>query len=216
MTQRTALIALTFVTFCTVSAQNLQLHYDFEREHPTSTFEMFKPDDWGSTFLFIDFDYDAEVKSAYGEFAREFRLGDSGFAAHIEYNGGLTNEFSFGNAYLAGIAYNWLAEDFNSGVSFQVMYKHITQTPTDEPHNFQLTLVWFVNFLQGKMTFSGFADFWKEDLFFGKSYVFLAEPQLWYNVNSHFSIGTEIELSNNFGGIEGFEIRPTAAVKWTF
>jgi len=199
-----------------VYGQNLQYHYDFDREHPTSTFEMFKPDEWGSTFMFIDFDYDPEVKSAYGEFAREFKLGDTGFAAHVEYDGGLTNEFSFGNAYLAGIAYNWLSSDFSKGFSLQMMYKYITHTPSDKPNNFQVTAVWFINFLNGKMTFSGFADFWKEELFFGKDYVFLSEPQIWYHVTDHFSIGSEIEFSNNFGGYDGFKIRPTAAVKWTF
>lgn len=211
--------AFLLLTVCALSAQNVQLHWDFEREHPTSTIEMFKPDDWGSTFFFIDFDYnegDGEASSAYGEIAREWNIGDSGFAAHIEYNGGLTNEFSFGNAYLGGIAYNWLADDFSKGISFQVMYKHITQTPTDKPHNFQLTTVWFYNFLNDKMTFNGFADFWKEDMFTGKGYVFLAEPQIWYHVNDHFSWGTEIELSNNFGGQTGFKVRPTAVVRWTF
>lgn len=207
---------LTFLAVSAVTAQNLQLHYDFERENPTSTFEMFKPDEWGSTYMFIDFDYDTEVQSAYGEIAREFNFGSSGFAAHVEYDGGLTRDFSFGNAYLGGVAYNWLADDFSKGFSVQVMYKYITKTPTDKPNNFQLTAVWFINFLEGKMTFSGFADFWKEDLFFGKGYVFLSEPQLWYNVNEHFSVGGELELSNNFGGVEGFEVRPTLAVKWNF
>lgn len=214
--KKLALFIFAVTTVMTLHAQNLQLHYDFEREHPTSTFEMFKPDEWGSNFIFIDFDYDAEVTSAYGEFAREFNIGDNGFAAHIEYDGGLTNEFSFGNAYLGGVAYNWLADDFNKGFSLQVMYKYITQTPTDKPNNFQITAVWFINFMDGKMTFSGFADFWKEDTFFGKGYIFLAEPQIWYHVNKHFDIGSEIELSNNFGGIEGFEVRPTLAVKWNF
>lgn len=42
-----------------LSAQNLQLHYDFgqDRKFFTSTLEMFKPDTLGSTFWFVDFDF---------------------------------------------------------------------------------------------------------------------------------------------------------------
>jgi hypothetical protein len=54
------------------SAQNLQLHRDFERGHFTTTFEMFKMDKWGNTFTFIDFDYDGErgINQGYFEIAR--------------------------------------------------------------------------------------------------------------------------------------------------
>jgi hypothetical protein len=52
------------ILFCAISffgadkakAQNLQLFYDAGRGCATSTVEMFRPDDGGSTFFFIDFD----------------------------------------------------------------------------------------------------------------------------------------------------------------
>ena len=50
-----------------LQAQNIQLHYDFGRSlydkdlkgRPllTSTVEKFHPDNWGSTYFFIDMDY---------------------------------------------------------------------------------------------------------------------------------------------------------------
>ncbi|MBR2606568.1 MAG: DUF5020 family protein [Bacteroidaceae bacterium] len=46
-------------------------------------------------------------------------------------------------------------------------------------HNFQITGVWGIKFLEGWSTFSGFADFWSE----GSTYIFLSEPQLWINLN---------------------------------
>ena len=66
----------------------------------------------------------------------------------------------------------------------------------------------------------GFLDYWREDrnLNFDDEtakYVFMAEPQLWYNATSNVSIGTEIEVSNNFIA-EEIKIMPTAAVKWNF
>ena len=48
--------------------------------------------------------------------------------------------------------------------------------------------------------------------------VMLTEPQLWYNITEHLSVGTEIEVSNNFitNFYDGttFFVNPTLAVKW--
>ena len=51
--------------------------------------------------------------------------------------------------------------------------------------------------------------------------IFITEPQLWYNVGKHLgcenlNIGTEIELSNNFGSTNGFKCRPCLGAKWIF
>jgi len=69
--------------------------------------------------------------------------------------------------------------------------------------------------LEKKLTFAGFADFWKEEMFWGTDFRFLSEPQLWYNFNKNFSLGTEIELSNNFVA-KGFDVMPTIGAKVTF
>ena len=55
-----------------VEAQNIQLHYDVRRNCATSTVEMFRADNYGSTFFFIDMDYSPKVTGAYGEISREF------------------------------------------------------------------------------------------------------------------------------------------------
>jgi hypothetical protein len=56
------LSAVLFFAFAlTLSAQNIQQHYDFgkDRDYFTTTLEMFKPDEYGSTYFFVDFDYNA-------------------------------------------------------------------------------------------------------------------------------------------------------------
>ena len=68
--------------------------------------------------------------------------------------------------------------------------------------------------LNNKLTFSGFADWWKQETA-GGDFIFLAEPQIWYNVTKNFSVGGEIELSKNFVSSD-FEAYPTAAIKWNF
>ena len=67
----TAVIAMLIFTDISASAQNVQLFYDTERECKTTTIEMFKPDSFGSTFFFADFDYSPKVSGAYWEIARE-------------------------------------------------------------------------------------------------------------------------------------------------
>ena len=92
-----------------VSAQNLQVHYDMgeDRGYVTTTIEMFKPDQWGSTFFFVDMEHDTDsgnsVSFSYMEIARALKFWDSPFALQVEYNGGTY----INNAWLAGAQYTW-------------------------------------------------------------------------------------------------------------
>ena len=114
-------ILLTFSIIILVvlitKSQNLQLHHDFgeDRNFITTTLEMFKPDKWGNTFFFVDMDYNNGVELAYWEIAREIKIGEIPLAIHVEHNGGLTNNFSFGNAWLLGPSYSKNAKDFSKG-----------------------------------------------------------------------------------------------------
>ncbi|RKE03569.1 DUF5020 family protein [Marinifilum flexuosum] len=197
------------------NAQNLQLHRDFDRGHFTTTFEMFKMDKWGNTFTFIDFDYDADngINQGYFEIARVLKTEKMPVGLHIEYNGGVGNADNFGytinDAWIFGV--NYAKGGAKSGFSTYAGYKAIKDA---DDANFQITGTWYVNFFDGKMTFSGFADLWTENGLSDDT-VFLTEPQLWYNVSKNFSFGSEVEISNNFAG-DDFEVRPTLAVKWNF
>lgn len=223
-------------------AQNLQVHYDFgrhiysddepSRQAVTATFEQFKADNLGSWFYFIDLDVDNKgMAGAYTEISREFNFykpcDNATLSAHVEYDGGLNRGGSFQQAGLVGAAWNGHNADFSKTYSLQVMYKQFfgdKEFGHDAYGSFQVTGVWGLNFADGKATFSGFADLWSEKQYWdGKRHlVFLAEPQLWYNVSSKFSVGTEVELSNNFiyssknGKNDKFYVNPTLAVKYNF
>jgi hypothetical protein len=210
-----------------VKAQNLQLHYDFgpDRGYLTSTIEKFAPDNYGSTFFFVDFNYSPDgPKEAYWEISRELKNWDLPISLHLEYDGGLNTGMQFNNAYLFGGAYNWNASDFSKGFSFQALYKHIQGNQS--PHNIQLTTVWYLHMLEGKLSFTGFVDFWTEkhtvsndgfvNDFQDVGFVILSEPQLWYKLNDSFSLGGEVELSYNFAGVAGMNACPTLGVKWIF
>jgi hypothetical protein len=205
--------------------QNLQLHYDFLKDardknasgrgYLTSTVEMFKPDKWGSTYFFIDMDYNSPrggVSMAYWEIDRDMKLGDFPLMAHIEYNGGMNQFTSFDNAWLFGASYPFKIN--NAFMSVYAAYKAISK----QKPNMQVTGTWNSTMCNGKFTLSGFADLWSEDKTGnGKKLIFLTEPQFWYNFSQNFSTGSEIEISNNFVfNSNKLEIFPTVAVKWTF
>ena len=224
-----ALLAMTI----SANAQNIQLHYDFGRhlypdqeegrQSVTMTLEQFKADKWGSWFYFVDVDFSNKfVEGAYTEISREFNIGKKGFAAHVEYDGGLNRFGSFQHSALLGGAWNGHSGDFSKTYSVQLMYKRFFKSYeyTSAYNSFQLTGVWGLNF--GKsFTFSGFIDFWRgEDADGHGQLVILSEPQFWYNCNEHLSFGSEIEISNNFiyntYDDKSFFINPTLAVKWNF
>ena len=143
--------------------------------------------------------------------------------AYVEYNGGNTNRFSINNAYMGGMTYTYNNPSFSSGFSLTTMYKNIQKH--DQPNNYQFTGTWYVHFgKNGIGTFIGFADFWREKQPGIGDFVFLAEPQIWFNfyklkgISDQFklSIGTEVKLRNNFAFVKGFYAIPTLAVKWSF
>lgn len=219
-----------------VKAQNLQVHYDFgkERKMITTTLEMFKPDKYGSTFFFVDMDYSNDTRGvtngvslAYWEIARSFKWNESQkFEARIEYNGGNVTGFPIKNALLAGGQYTFNSADYSKILTLQANLKQIQggNKTGENLTSFQLTAVWALQLMEGKLSLLGFADFWREDVgvlldngtWENREYVFLTEPQIWYNTCKNFSVGGEIEISNNFGANDGFMVNPTLAVKWTF
>ena len=104
----------------------------------------------------------------------------------------------------------------------------------------QFTFVWGRRDLFGVqgLSFNGFLDVWGQEHYVAprkwtsdgfeitgpdelSHVVMITEPQIWYSVGQHFgcpnlNVGTEIELSVNFGGAKGFWCRPCLGLKWVF
>lgn len=236
---RKSLLTLTLFIFAMFTyAQNIQLHFDprhglhsdtFDKNYFTATFEMFKPDKWGSTFMFVDLDFNqsrGNIGLAYMEIARDIKLGKSPIMAHAEFNGGIgkANEsgFSIPNAYLVGPSYATNVSGVNLSSYFVYKYNAFKKTSND----IQWTVTWGTNLCNNKITLSGFLDIWTENKdrgeiytagMSGKKVVLLTEPQVWYNLNQNLALGTEIEISNNFLPASNKTlVNPTIAAKWNF
>lgn len=227
-----ALFLLVLLSAQTAKAQNIQVLYDTERDCVTSTVEMFRPDVFGSTYFFVDFDYSPKTTGAYWEISRELCFWKksklSWLSVHVEFDGGLNDvSGSFNNSWLAGLTYSGHSKDFSKTWSVSAMYKLIPDTKNSagklREHNFQITGVWGIEFAKGWCTFSGFVDFWREMRpWQGTEFICISEPQFWINLNRikgweniNLSIGGEVELSNNFVE-KGFRAMPAIGGKWTF
>ncbi len=233
-----AFAALAF-GFAAKAQTNLQTFYDFgkDRDHFTTTLEGFYNDNWGNTFFFIDYDYNAKndkkvnqaPSGSYMEIARCLNFWqDSQLAPvslQVEYNGlvGYNQNFLFGVDYFLHNA------DFSNTFNFKLLYKTFSEgIKSDLP--LQFTFVWGMQDIFGVqgLRFSGFADIWGEKVYTfmeketeERNFVFISEPQIWYNLGRHFGcdnfhIGSEVELSVNFAGYDGFYARPCLGTKWVF
>ena len=172
---------------------NIQIQYDFgeKRQNITTTLEMFKTDNWGSTFFFVDITHDGKFQhqdgvsfsapiGAYTEIARALNFWQNtklgALSAHVEYNGGLgvvPNVFGYGinNSWLFGAEYFLHSKDFRYTLTLEVLYKTIAKSTQDVP--LQFTIVWGCKDLFGVkgLLFDGFADFLWEDNKIGRAHV---------------------------------------------
>ena len=238
MVKKAFFTLLLLVFSFSLYAQNIQVHFDprhalhsdvAPRNYVTTTFEMFKPDKWGSTFMFVDLDFNqsrGNIRLAYMEIARDIKLGKCPIMAHMEFNGGLVrglnnSGFSIENAYLAGASYATNIAGVNLSTYLAYKYNAFEKVSNDV----QWTVTWGANLFNDKVTLSGFLDLWTENEHkfktpgeSGKRVILLTEPQIWYNLNSHLSLGSEIEISNNFYRFDNNKIyvNPTIAAKWNF
>ena len=218
---------------------NLQTFYDFgkNRGHFTTTLEGFYNDNWGNTFFFIDYDYNAKdskgvnqaPSGSYMEIARCLNFwGNTALAPlslQVEYNGlvGVNQNFLFGLDYFLH------SQDFKNTFNFKVLYKTFSAGATSDIP-VQFTFVWGMQDLFGVdgLRFSGFVDVWGENVVNfmeggtkAQKFVVISEPQIWYNVGKfigvpNLNIGGEVELSMNFAGYDGFYARPCLGTKWVF
>lgn len=237
-------IIILTLSLVAVNAQtNLQEMYDFNRGHLTTTIEFFHPDKLGNTFSFTDIYHPTAVAAPsefYTEISRALNFWQNTKLAllslHIEWNGGIYAN----NAWLFGVEYFLHSSDFNNTLTLQLLYKNISN---NDNIPLQFTAVWGLKNIFGVsgLSFLGYLDIWGQRINWTNpslynertSWVWLAEPQIWYNVGRHFgcdnlSIGGEVELAYNFAGSyhpniyglnyknKGFNFAPCLGAKWVF
>ena len=183
--------------FCalTVSAHagtNLQLFYDFgslgtacanqRTNRVTTTLELFYGDPWGSTFAFIDLDYNIHPNDpkntpfqGYFEIARCLNFWQNtkakDLSIQVEYNGGLglykddlgdIRGYGINHAALVGLNYCLHTEDYKNIFNLEILYKYIVDDYNKLANNvpLQFTFVWGCDDFCTAPGLSGFLDIW--------------------------------------------------------
>lgn len=176
------MVALAVLLACSAMAKaqtNAQILYDFgsDRKYVTLTLEMFKPDKWGSTYFFVDHDFNynkMETESeniaqggTYTEISRALNFWKESklknWSLHVEYNGGITKNYPINNAWLFGVEYLIHDKTYKNTLTLEALYKTIRKKHQNVP--MQFTAVWTCNDIFGVkgLKFDGFADFWWEN-----------------------------------------------------
>ena len=133
---------------------NLQVYYDFgslstacknqRTNRVTTTLELFYPDNWGSTFAFIDIDYNIHPNDpkntpfmAYGEIARCLNFWQTtpakDLSVQVEYNGGLglyaagkeIGGYAINHAALVGLNYCLHTPDYKNIFNLELLFKYV-------------------------------------------------------------------------------------------
>jgi hypothetical protein len=230
-----------------VFSQKLQLHYDLrhtvdpkktQKNFPSVYFEYFKSQDSGTSFIkpgsFL-FKSQADLsgtKSNIGQFymqvSQSFRCWRPKIFIQLQYSGGLgiaepsSYGFYISNAFSIGLGhpFQWKNAWFN-------LYACYTYNNFKKPsHDALASFYWWKGLLNYKMQFAGDLNVWTVnrdhgDTFTaglrGKDFLFYGEPQLWYKIAKHFSVGSKVNLYYhvlNNGNL--LQVYPTVAAMYQF
>jgi len=225
-------------------SQQLQLHYDArhtidpthnQKNFTTLYFECFKEQDSGKTFfkpgsflLKMQADFlgqQSNLGKFYMQVSQSFRCWQPKVFLNVQYSGGLgvtepkAYSFYINNTFSLGLSYpfKWKGAYLTSQLNFKyVPYK---KTSSD----FLYTLYWWRGLFKYKAEFAGDFSIWTENKnhgdeftgnLHGKRFAFFAEPQFWYNVSQHFSVGTKANMYYHINTTDNiFQVYPTIAVR---
>lgn len=212
---------LFWISCTRLFSQQLQLHYDprhtLDPKHTTKNFttayfEYYKKQDSGKGFikpgsflLKLQADFMGahnNMGKFYMQVSQSFRCWKPKIFLSLQYSGGLgitePKQYSYyiSNTYSVGADYPFQLG--HTYFSSQLYYKTVAYTRPS--HDLLYTLYWWKGLHHYKIEWAGDFSVWTENKNHGddltktqqgKRFFFFAEPQLWYNVNAYFSIGTK-------------------------
>lgn len=224
--------------------QSLQLHYDLRhtvdpahnaQNFPTLFFEYFKSQTDTSSFIkpgaFL-FKVEADLQGnnnnigkAYLQTSQSFRMWKPKVLVSVQYSGGLgvtePKQYSYyiGNSLGIGpsYSYQWLGAYFSTTLYYT--HNFLAKSSND----IMLSFYWWKSFFNYRMEFAGDFELYtlnknqRDDFtmnFKGKTVSFFGEPQVWFNLNKSFALGSKQLLYYHVTTTEDiFQVYPSVAVK---
>jgi len=223
---RRVLLLLTLLlcgTFALHAQLNFQFHYNYGHQFYeqtksgsdiTTTIEYSGRDRWGSNYILVDFDYSHDnISRTYWEFERELQFWKGPISVRLEYCGSSLSHHMFD----IGPTYTYLSPSKKSCLTATIMYLYnVGQTQKSSP---KFSGFWMFDLAKSKVTLIGYLDAWE---FSG--FKFIAEPQLWVNLNAfkgvakdfNLAIGGEVRVTYDLMLPDAWCAIPTVALKWHF
>jgi hypothetical protein len=227
-----------------IFAQSLQLHYELRhtadpknnpKNFPAIYFDYFKLQTDTSSFIkpgsfLFTLESDMQgnknnVGKAFVQVTQTFRLWRPKIFVGVQYSGGLgvtePKQYSYyiNNAVSIGpsVPFAWKGAYFN-------VFVYYTRNMLKKPSNdVMLSLYWWKGLFNYKMEFSGDFELYSinkntgEDFtknLSGKTISFFGQPQVWYNLNKSFAVGSKELLYYHVNTPENlFQVYPTVAIK---
>jgi len=233
------MLTLMLTASSPAAAQTIQLGYDLrhsvdprnnDRDFVTASFEAFESLSYGSVLLKVDADLsgrDGNLGKLYAQLSHDFRFWKPPVSLHLEYSGGLgfvgetETAFHITNTYSIGVAHPFRL--LGSWASTFVAYRF---TNFDRPSHDPIYSFWWGRDLGDQVSVTAYlvlwtinrnhGDEWTAGLS-GKKLSGLAEPQIWFNLNSFLAVGSEVRLYYQvFDYAERMQVYPTVALRCRF
>ena len=192
-----------------VHAQNLQVVYP-----PVIYFEYWNPGDSthrGPFLMKLEADLSSpkdNIGKSYVQFSQAIRFWKPKVYLAVQYSGGLGTNYSIANAYSIGVSVPF------SGYNLLVLYTYNAfPRPSQDP---LVSFYWWKGLHHYKWELSGDINGYTLNKNpHGKWLCFFGEPQLWYNVCKHLSLGARVNLYYNDLALDNcFQWGPTIGLKY--
>lgn len=208
-------LIIAFFLVGEVSSQNIQILHNIEsgNNRPVITLEHFNTDKYGSNYAFTDFEfngYKGAINTAFVKINRMLNFWDNPLSINFEYTGGLfyTPEFSssINNVWVVGGDYQLNSNDYSKILNLKLGYRI---EPKIKSESYQFSAIWNLNYFNNKISINGFLHNYIQH---NKAIIY-AEPQIWYNIDKHLSLGGEVRTGYNFNAPQWKAI-PAIGIKY--
>jgi hypothetical protein len=233
-------LVLGILTQYSISAQNIQFHYDFRhsidpelnrKNYSSLSFEYFKELDSLGSFLFkaqSDLNgEDANIGQTYIQVSQTIKFWEPEVFLSFRFSGGLGVASSNYGYYLVnnfGLGVSYPFQCLGAYFNLNVQYRYTAyEAPSHDP---QFVFYFWKGLFNYRLAFAGSMVMWTENRnqgtgynpqLTGKKFAFFGDPQIWLRIKGGFLLGSRINLYYNLIGDEKkLKVYPTFGAQYKF
>ena len=222
-----------------VFSQTIQLGYDVrhsidmqnnKRDFITFSYETYKSLEYGFLLMKLDADFNGRhnnIGKLYMQISHSLKFWSFPLALYLEYSGGMgfightTAGYHISNSYAIGAAYPFQLMHSWASMSLAYRYANLDNASHDLMFSF-----WWGKAVHDRIRITAYIVLWtinknRGDVLTqhlsGKEFSGIGEPQIWFNINKSFAIGSEVRLYYHvYSYSDSLLVYPTFAIKYEF